>query len=96
MPAILNLEARQILENASELLADITRGEVPLTTNIKFIGEVDLEAIRPHIDVNVSCDVVVDPKTKLVIREFCGLDFLSQGTQLQRINGSAIAPSFVS
>ena len=26
------------------------------------------------MQVNLNCDVVVDPRTKLVIREFCGLD----------------------
>lgn len=51
VPAVLNLEAREILENAAELLADIACGEVPLTTHIKIIGDVDLQAFRPHIDV---------------------------------------------
>lgn len=31
------------------------------------------------VQVHVSCDVVVDPKTKLVIRQYCGLDFLYEG-----------------
>ncbi|KAG0583294.1 hypothetical protein KC19_3G124300 [Ceratodon purpureus] len=88
VPAILNLEAREILENAVELLADIARGEVPLTTHIKIVGDVDLQAVRPHIDVNLNCDVVVDPRTKLVIREFCGLDIF-EGTQLRRRQSSA-------
>lgn len=51
VPAILNLEAREILESAAELLADIARGEVPLTTHIKIVGDVDFQAVRPHIDV---------------------------------------------
>lgn len=52
VPAILNLEAREILESAVELLADIARGEVPLTTHIKIVGAVDFQAVRPHIDVS--------------------------------------------
>ncbi|XP_024401731.1 uncharacterized protein [Physcomitrium patens] len=84
VPAILNLEAREILENASELLMDIAHGEIPLTNHIKIVGAVDLQVVRPHIDVHVSCDVVVDPKTKLVIRQYCGLDFLYEGTHLQK------------
>lgn len=95
VPAVLNLEAREILEKAAELLADITRGEVPLTTHVKIVGAVDFQAVRPHIDVNLNCDVVVDPKTKLVIREFCGLDIF-EGTQLRRRQSSASAPSSVS
>jgi hypothetical protein len=51
VPAVLNLEAREILEKAAELLADITRGEVPLTTHVKIVGAVDFQAVRPHIDV---------------------------------------------
>lgn len=51
VPAVLNLEAREILEKAAELLADITRGEVPLTTHVNIVGAVDFQAVRPHIDV---------------------------------------------
>ena len=51
VPAILNLEAKEVLESAVELLADIARGEVPLTTHIKVVGAVDFQAVRPHIDV---------------------------------------------
>jgi hypothetical protein len=96
VPAVLNLEAIKILANAAELLADVAKGEVPLTTHIKINGNVDLQAIRPHINVDVSCDVVVDPRTKLVIREYCGLDFLPHENQLQQNYTSAIAPSSVS
>lgn len=38
-----------------------------------------IDTVAIFMQVNVSCDVVIDPKTKLVLREFCGLDFLSQG-----------------
>ena len=52
VPAVLNLEAKEILESAADLLADLARGEVPLTTHIKIVGDVDLRLVRPHIDVS--------------------------------------------
>jgi hypothetical protein len=33
--------------------------------------------MEPHVfvQVNLSCDVVVDPKDKVILKEECGLEF---------------------
>lgn len=56
LPAILNLQAREILENVSELLIDVAHREVPLTTHMRIIGAVEFLVLRPHVDVSNSCN----------------------------------------
>jgi hypothetical protein len=51
VPAVLNLEAREILENASELIVDVAHRKVPLTMRTRLIGAVDFVALQPHVDV---------------------------------------------
>ncbi|CAK9224335.1 unnamed protein product [Sphagnum troendelagicum] len=75
VPAVINLETRQILENASELWMDYVNRRLPLTTRIQFIGALQFFFLKPHVEVNLSCDVVVDPKDKVILKEECGLDF---------------------
>ena len=55
VPAVLNLEATEILENASELIVDVAHRKVPFTMRTRLIGAVDFVALQPHVDVCKSC-----------------------------------------
>ncbi len=51
VPAVINLETRQILENASELWMDYLDRRLPLTTRIQFIGALQFFFLKPHMEV---------------------------------------------
>ncbi len=51
IPAVINLETRQILENASELWMDYLDRRLPLTTRIQFIGALQFFFLKPHMEV---------------------------------------------
>ena len=54
VPALLIWEAREIIENAGELVVDVAERKVPLTMRTRLIGAVDLIALQPHVDVCIS------------------------------------------
>jgi hypothetical protein len=72
--ATVDLEGHEILDKAKELWIDVSKGELPLTTLTTVDGAVQFLFIKPHVQVALACNLVVDPKEQVLLSEDCGLE----------------------
>ncbi|KAL2612983.1 hypothetical protein R1flu_024675 [Riccia fluitans] len=73
--AVLDLKGLQLLKHVSDLIVDVASNEVPIETTTVFSGTVQILMFRPHIEANVYCKLLVDPKEKDILKQDCSILF---------------------
>eukprot|EP00246_Nothoceros_aenigmaticus_P015462 TRINITY_DN642_c0_g1_i1.p1 TRINITY_DN642_c0_g1~~TRINITY_DN642_c0_g1_i1.p1 ORF type:complete len:216 (-),score=42.88 TRINITY_DN642_c0_g1_i1:864-1511(-) len=72
--ATLELEGKQILDNFGDLWSDVSNRSVPLVAVAELKGNLELLFFRPYIEVNSTCELVVDPEEKVITSQECNID----------------------
>ncbi|KAL3688720.1 hypothetical protein R1sor_015029 [Riccia sorocarpa] len=71
--AALDLEGKQLYHHVPELLVDVANRELPLEVVAVFFGVVEVLFFNKSEQVTAACNIVIDPKEKLVLSQDCNL-----------------------
>ncbi|KAL2630776.1 hypothetical protein R1flu_015462 [Riccia fluitans] len=71
--AALELQGKQLYQHVPELLVDVANRELPLEVVAVFFGVVEAFFINKNEKVTATCNVVIDPKDKVILSQECNL-----------------------
>ncbi|XP_024529145.1 uncharacterized protein LOC112345843 [Selaginella moellendorffii] len=65
----IDLRGAEIVYNSAQLLADVSRRELPIHLRIGFYGNVGASFFRPPIKASVNYDILVDPVSQEILKQ---------------------------
>ncbi|KAG6556669.1 hypothetical protein Mapa_001610 [Marchantia paleacea] len=71
--AALDLQGKELFQHVPELLVDVANRELPLDVVAVFFGAVEVLFFDKYEEVTVSCEMLIDPKDKVVLSQHCNL-----------------------